>query len=207
MQFIEELRKNPRKVLTDPNINIDVKKFAEEIINEQIAEMEKTPEQREREKLQKELEDLRKQAQDRDEQAKKSEFARLQAEQEHILESDISAALDIGGVPKTPRTVKAMAEMMMIALQNNIDLSAKDLAPMVKNTTMGEFKEILQSLSDDQLEDYIGKDIIGRIRKRAVAKAKAASSPASSVKSTGNNVNTKEKAPARKLTIKELLGV
>lgn len=184
MEFIDQLRKNPKKVLADPNIGIDVRKFAEEILNDEIKEMEKSPEQREKEKLQRELEDLKKQAQERDESAKQAEFSRLQMEQERILETEISAALDIGGMPKTPRTVKAMAEMMMIALENGIDLSPKDIAPLVKNTTLSEFKEVVSSLTDDQLEDFLGKEVIGRLRKKSIARSKAVPS-ANAIKSTG----------------------
>lgn len=208
MEFIEELRKNPRKVLTDPNIGIDVKKLAEEIINEQIADMEKTPEQKEREKLQKELEDLRKQAKDKDELAKKESQLRLEKEYEYQLENDITAALDVGGLPKTPRTVKMMAEMMMIALNNGIDLSAKDIAPIVKNTNMSEFQELVKSLSDDQLESFLGKETIGRLRKKNLAKALASkTSTVANVQKTSKSaapselsdkLSSNKKIPAKK---------
>jgi hypothetical protein len=196
MEFIEQLRKNPKRVLSDPNIGIDVKKFAEEILNEEIQEMEKSPEQREREKLQRELDELRQQAKDKEEAAKKAEFERMQADQERFLETEISSALDIGGLPKTPRTVKAMAEMMMIALENNIDLSPKDIAPIVKNTTLSEFKDIVSSLSDDQLEDFLGKEVIGRLRKKSVAKAKAVPT-AAAIKPTGVQPK-KDESPNKK---------
>lgn len=184
MEFIEQLRTNPKRVLSDPNIGIDVRKFAEEILNEEIKEMEKSPEQREKEKLTRELEELKAQAKQREEEAQQSEFARIQMEQERILETEISAALDVGGMPKTARTVKAMAEMMMIALENGIDLSPKDIAPLVKNTTLSEFKEVVSSLTDDQLEDFLGKEVIGRLRKKNLAKAKSVPS-ANAVKSVG----------------------
>lgn len=192
IQFIDDLKKNPRKVLSDPNIGVDLKKFAEEIMNETLQEMEKSPEQREREKLQKELEALRKEKEDEKKSWEEKEFTRMQAEHEKQLETDISAALDIGGLPKTPRTVKAMAEMMMIALENGIDLSPADIAPIVKNTTLTEFKEVVGSLSDDQLEDFLGKEILGRLRKKNVAKAKAVET-ASAVKSTGNEIVAEKK--------------
>lgn len=209
MTFIDELKKNPRKVLSDPNIGVDLRKFAEDIMNEQIAEMEKSPEQREREKLQKELEQLKAQAKEKEDAWKKSEFERLQVEHERQLETEISAALDVGGLPKTARTVKNMAEMMMIALEHGIDLSAKDIAPIIKTTTLSEFKEIVNSLADDQLEDFLGKEVIGRLRKRNVAKAKAVDT-ASSVKSTGVSETKKaseSKEPMKKQTIRDFLRV
>ncbi len=204
MEFLDQLRSNPRKVLSDPNIGVDLKKFAEEILNEEIKEMEKSPEQREREKLQTELERLKKEAADRTEEAKKSEFARLQSEQERELTSEIVSALDVGGIPNHPRTVKAMAEMMIIALQNGIDLKPSDVAPIIKNNNMTEFKEMIQALSDDQLEDFMGKEILGRLSKKRVAKAKAVQT-ASAVKPTGSTNKTTSDTPTKRMTIKQFL--
>lgn len=210
MEFIDQLRKNPRRVLADPNIGIDVRKFAEEILNEEIKEMEKTPEQREKDKLLKELEEFKAKAKENEENAKNAERQRLESEQERILETEISSALDVGGLPKTPRTVKAMAEMMMIALENGIDLSPKDIAPIVKNTNLKEFKEIVDSLSDDQLEDFLGKEVISRLRKKSVAKVKSAqtASAANSIKSTGQSPKqASQPAKNEKISYRKFFGV
>jgi hypothetical protein len=74
---------------------------------------------------------------------------------------------------------------------------------------MGEFKEIINSLSDDQLEDFMGKEVIGRLRKRNVAKAKAILT-ANSVKSTGASEAKKaeeKKEPVKKMSIRDFLKV
>lgn len=209
MQFIEELKKNPKRVLSDPSIGVDLKKFAEDIMNEAIQEMEKSPEQREREKLQKELEDIKKQRDKEKKDWEQKELARLQEEHHRQIETEISAALDIGGLPKTPRTVKSMAEMMMIALEHNIDLSPREIAPIVKDMNVREFKEVVNSLADDQLEDFLGKEVIGRLRKRNVAKAKAAVETANAVKSTGTTSATakKEESAIPKMSIRDFLKV
>ncbi len=206
MQFIDELKKNPRKVLSDPNIGVDLKKFAEEIINDHIKDLEKSPEQREKEALTTELEKLKKESKERKEAADKSEFEKLQLEQEHTLSTQIEAALDIGGLPKHPRTVKAMAEMMMIALQNDIDLSPQDIAPIVKNNTLGEFKEIVQALSDDQLEDFLGKEILGRLQKKRIAKSKPANT-INNVQSTTGNKKVEKEVPVKKQSVRDFLKV
>lgn len=206
IDFIDELKKNPRKVLSDPNIGVDLKKFAEEIINDHIKELEKSPEQREKEALTAELEKLRKDSKEKEEAAKKSEFERLQLQQEHELSSQIEAALDVGGLPKHPRTVKAMAEMMMIALQNDIDLSPQDIAPIIKNNTMGEFKEIVQALSDDQLEDFLGKEILGRLTKKRIAKSKPAQT-VNNVQATSTTKESKKDDGVKKQTIRDFLKV
>lgn len=207
MSFIEDLKKNPKKVLSDPNIGVDLKKFAEEIMNEAIQEMEKSPEQKEREKLQKELQSLKDERDNEKKSHEAKELARLQAEHERNLESEISTALDVGGLPKTPRTVKHMAEMMMIAMNHGIELTAQEIAPIIKSTTLKEFKEVVNSLADDQLEDFLGKEVIGRLRKRNVAKAKAVET-SSAVKSVGSDAKKDEKkdaAPEKKMSIRDFL--
>lgn len=208
MEFIQQLKSNPKRVLADPSIGIDIRKFAEDILNEEIKEMEKSPEQREKEKLIRELEDLKAKDKEREESTNKANFERMQMEQERILETEITAALDIGGMPKTPRTVKAMAEMMMVALENGIDLSPRDIAPLVKNTTLSEFKEVVDSLTDDQLEDFLGKEVIGRLRKKNIAKSKAIST-SSAIKSVGNSGKPaeKESTPAKKIPLRQFFGI
>ena len=207
LEFIDQLKKDPRKVLSDPTIGVDIKKLAQEIINDEIKELEKSPEQREKDKLLKEVEELKKQAKEKEDNFKKTEFARMQAEQEKYLESEISAALDVGGVPKTPKTVARMAEMMMIAIQNGIDLGPKDVVGLVKNNTMSEFKEIIGALSDDQLEDFLGKEVLGRLRKKNASKAKTAIQTASQLKSIGQKTAKEQPVAEKKMTIKQLLGV
>lgn len=201
MQFIQDLKTNPKRVLSDPNIGVDLKKFAEDIMQEQITEMEKSPEQREREKLQRELEALRKEREDEHKANSQKEFQRLQENYERQLTEGISAALDIGGLPKTERTVRAMADYMMIAAQHKIDLSPQDIVPLLKNSTVSEFKDIVNSLGDDQLEDFLGKEIIGRLRKKNVARAKAAVQTSSAVKPTG----TETKKPVEEKAQKKML--
>lgn len=206
MNFIQELKTNPKKVLSDPNIGLDIKKLAEEWMQEQIQEMEKSPEQKEKEKLIRELEAMKKEREDEKKVSESKEMARLQDEYEKNIEADISTALDLGGLPKTARTVKNMAEYMMIALKGGIDLTAKDIAPIVKNSTLSEFKEVVNSLTDDQLEDFIGKEVLGRIRKRNVAKAKPVET-SSSVKSVGEKKSDGKKVEIKKQTIRDWLKV
>lgn len=205
LDFIEQLRKNPRKVLADPNINVDLKKFAQEIINEEVEQMAKSPEQRDKEKLQKELEDLKEKFKTDEETRKQQEFERLQAEQERKLTDDISSALDTGGLPKTPYTVKKMAEMMMIALQNDIDLSAKDVVPIIRKQMQAEIKEMLSASTDDVLEEFL-KDQLPRIRKRNVAKAKEVAT-ASSIKATAVPEKSESKDPVKKIKMKDFFGI
>lgn len=172
-KFFDVLKSDPLSILSDPNLGIDVKAMAEVIMNNEIENLKKSPEQREKEQLQKELEELRGKQKKEEETRKEAERTRMTEQAAQQLDTDISSALETSGLPKSPRTVKYMAEAMLLALDNNIDLSAKDIVPLIKKQTLSEFRELIGAMPEDALEDFIGKDTINKMRKRAVAKVKA----------------------------------
>ena len=61
---------------------------------------------------------------------------------------------------------------MLIGSRNGIDLSAKDVLPLVRDELMSDLKSIINSLGEDAAEDFIGKEVMTRMRKKNVAKAK-----------------------------------
>ena len=187
-QLFELLQKDPIKVLNDPRLGIDPetrKKMAEMIINNEIEEMQKTPEQRERERMQREYEDLKKKHEDTEKARVAAEQAKLQQQYAVQFDNDISDAIESSGLPKTSRTVKYFAEAMMFCVQNGIELSAKDLAPLIRKQTMSDFRDLVGSLPDEEFEDFIGKDTLSRIRKRSIQKIKQVASTANQVRDTG----------------------
>lgn len=205
-EFISMLRTNPRKVLSDPNLGVDLKKIAQEFLQEEIDNAGKTPQQLELEAAKKELQEIRDKAAQDEKQRKEQEFARLQSQHEERIQVDIEGALKNSDIPKTPYTVRKMAEMMIIALNNNIELSPTDLVPLLRQQMTSDIKEMFAASSDDVLEELIGKDNITRMRKRNLAKAKQKIETANQVKTTSSSTQKKE-APkeAKKLTIKEFL--
>lgn len=199
--LFEALQKDPLKVLSDPRLGISDearKRMAEAIINNEIEEMQKSPEQREKEKLQKEFEALKKQHEEEKRSREDAEFKRLQDQAAQQLDLDISQAIEQAKLPKTARTVRYMAEAMMFALQNGLDLSAKDLVPYIKKSTLSDFREIISSLPDEEFEDWLGKDQISRIRKRNLQKVKQIAETASAVKPTAEAAKPKEESKDQK---------
>src|ERR1041385_1180397 len=76
--FIEELRRDPKKVLSDPNVGIDVKKLAASVIEEEIANSKKSPEQLEKEKLEAKLRQIEDDRKREREEFQRREFERHQ---------------------------------------------------------------------------------------------------------------------------------
>jgi hypothetical protein len=205
-ELLEALRTDPIKVLTDPRLQIpeDVRRqLAESIISEEMEELTKSPEQKEKEKLQREYERLKAEVETEKKARSDAEFARLQEQQAVQLDKEMSEAIESSGLPKNARTVRYMAEALMFCLQNDLDLSAKDLVPYVKKQTLGEFKEMISSLSDDDFEDWLGKDQISRLRKRNIQRAKAGTT-AAAIKPTGANT-PKSDTKQEKISFKDFM--
>jgi hypothetical protein len=190
-ELVQMLQTDPGKVLSDPRLNIPAetrRKLAEAIMNNELEEMNKSPEQKEKDKIMKEYEQLKKQV-ELEKQGREAAELRAATEQQAVaLDTEISSAIEKSGLPKNARTVRYFAEGLMFALQNNIQITAEDLIPTIKKQALSEFKELISLMPDEEFEGFLGKDQISRIRKRSIAKAKAAANPTTDIKSTGAEV-------------------
>lgn len=203
VDFFDQLRNNTTKVLTDKSLGVprdQLRKFAEEFLQEEIVQMQKTPHEREieelRQKLDQELNEKNLREQTRAEQEKLA----LDRQYEASLSMDIQTAIESNGLPKTPAMIYAMTQLMSVALEKGINLTAKDIAPIMKAEKLREHQEIARGLPDDQLDEWIGKEISARIRKKNVSKAMTTSNSIKNVGKTSKTAEVKqqEKIPMSK---------
>jgi len=206
-KFFDLLKADPESVLSHPEIGVDLKEFAQRILDKQSLEDAKTPEQKEIEKYKKELEEFKK-AQETDKKAKEeSDLKRLEDAQEKQLIGEFKDAFESVKLPYSPRAVKYMAEYMQIAHNENLPLTAAEVAPLVKSQMMRDYQEMLRSAPDEMLEEFIGKENSSRMHKNRVSKTKATPPTASSVQATGNKDESKDKKPVDKQTYRQFFGV
>lgn len=204
VKFIEELRKNPRKALSDPAIGLDVKKLATEIIEEEIENAKKSPEQLEKEKLQAELQALKEEREKEKKEAEEKEMARLQEEAYERYDMLMSQTLEKSDLPKTAAVVKKMADYMLIGLQAGKDVTPDDVLPIVREEIIEDYKQLLNSLPDDEIEKFIGKERINSIRKKSIAKAKQAPAAVKAAAKTADTGKVKiEEKQKEKVTFKD----
>lgn len=206
-EFIEKLRQDPKAVLSDPTIGIDMKKLAAAVIEEEIANSQKSPEQIEREKLENELKSLKDQREKERKDWEVKEFERLQEQEMERYDNQISSALESSDLPKSPYVVKKMADYLLMALNAGVDVTPEDVLPLVRDEIHGDIKDMFGVMPEEVIEKMIGKDVLGRIRKKKVASAKQAP-PAplkSAIKDTGTKGSKTSTAP--KKTFKDFFGV
>lgn len=116
LKFLDDLKKNPKKALSDPTLGLDLKKFAVDIMEEEIENSKKSPEQLALEKAQEELRQLK---EDREkEKSSRDEIERQRFTEQEFERLDIAMtqALDKNKFPKNPAVIKRMADYMLVAL-------------------------------------------------------------------------------------------
>jgi hypothetical protein len=207
VKFFEDLKKNPRKALADPSIGMDLKKFAAEIIEEEIENSKKSPEQLKHEKLEAELKALKEERELEKETAKQKEYQILVDKYSEDYDNQISQALEGNQIPKSPAAVKKITDYLIMANKAKKDVSVKDIIPIIKEELESDFREHLNALPDDKLSEFMGKDIYDRIRKQNVAKAKKANAnPALKTKVADTGSKKTEATEVKKRTFKEEFG-
>lgn len=209
VKFIEDLRKNPRKALSDPAIGLDLKQLAAQIIEEEIENSKKSPEQLEKERLQSELQALKEERDREKEDFRKKEFERIKEQEFERYDSLMSQALERSDLPKSPYVVKKMADYMLLGLEAGKDVSPDDILPLIREEIQSDLKEMFAIMPDEVIEQLIGKDKLNSLRKKNIAKAKqAASNPAvkAPTKTQSTGVTTPTKADSKQ-TFKKFFGM
>lgn len=206
--FFKALTTDTKKVLAE--LGIDPKKFAEDVINQEIEESAKSPEQKEKEKLMAELEEMRAKLKEEEEHKKSAEMNRLQERFALELDQDITSALQSSSkLPKSPYVIKRIADAMILAHKNGYtNAKATDIVPIVEKEILEEIQGMFGAAPEDALEAILGQQNMERLRKKRVQNAKKTVENASSIKTTGNDLKAKEEAEEKrkKLTYREFFG-
>lgn len=214
-ELIDLLRSDPEAVLSDPAIlgsSEEVIKFAQKILARQLEDEMKSPEVREKEQLQKEVEALRKQMKEESEAKSKAEYERLVAQEEEKLQSEINEAIDSSGLPASPFVLKRISDVLIMAAENDKQISPKQAMNIVKKEMMKDIKELLGASPEDALEDLIGSDRIKSLRKKQLAKAKATSVETAAPRVDSmmkpvqrQELNSEKASPEKKVSMKDFL--
>lgn len=174
-QAFEMLKNDPEAFLEQ--FGLDVDGLAEKRLAKKIEEMKKSPEQIEAEKMRKELEDYKKKEKELQERAQKAELERMKNEQAAQIENDISEALEDTKsiLPKrNPAVMQRIAQTMLFAMQRGfVDVTAKDVIPLVEKQYREEVSQLLGSSSDEVLEMFASKERLNNYRKSKVSARKA----------------------------------
>lgn len=99
-------------------------------------------------------------------------FNELKSNAAQNYDKTISEALSSSGLPKTPKTVKRMAELMHKNLSMGLELEPKHLVQMVREDYLSEIKELFGQTDGDAMISMLGDDVANKIRKADLARLK-----------------------------------
>lgn len=208
--YLEQAKSDPKKFRAlAKELGIDEKQLAATIIEEEIANSQKTPEQLAKESLENELRELREEREREQSEWKKREFERLQNQEMERYDIAMSNAIEKSDLPKSPYVVKKMADYMLMGLAKGIDIQPNDVLPLVREEIQEDLRQMFAVLPEETVEKLIGKDVLGKLRKKNVAKAKASGAPQplkSSIPDAGGKKIDSDK-PKTKQTMKQFFGI
>lgn len=168
----------------------DERELAQMIMEEQLEQAKKSPEQLEHEKVLQELEKERKRAKSLEDEKQSIEMQRLLEAEQSKIDTEMTEVLESAGVPKNAYFVKRLADYALIAAREGVDVPMKDLVPLVMKEVKEDLRQLMDLSKDEFVEDLLSKDRIANIRKKHLAASRsqgAGIKSASSIKDTGSN--------------------
>jgi hypothetical protein len=191
--FIQDLKSNPLNVLKHPELGIDIKALAEQVLLSELEEAEKSPEQKKVEEMERKLREYEDKSKKLEEEKRNSEMARIKSEQFKQFDDDITSALEGSSLPKSPYVVKRITDTLIEALNivdekgNQVypDVTTKDIMPYVEDLMRSEMEQMFQTMPTEMLEKLVGKSHLTSLRKGRVAQSKVKTPSLSDIKDTG----------------------
>jgi hypothetical protein len=194
-QFLQILKNDPMKILSNPALGLKLEDMADKILAQKIEEASKSPEQIELEKARAKLAEYEQKIKDEETARQLAERQKLEADAEAHIQSEIMEAIEIGSLPKSPYIINKMAQLASIAFENGVDVSMKDLAPIVNKMYKRDMQEMLGKLKDDEIEELVSADRIKAIRNARIQAARGKVQAATKIVDTGSKAPSKKEAP------------
>lgn len=170
--FWKALKENPRAVLSDPNLGIDLKKVAEDLIWEELQEAKLSPEEKEYRKEKEELEKYRQSERERkaaEEEAKKREL------DEHFAidyDKKMARAIQESGLPKSTAIVRRMTDYVLHDVRNGIERDFSEYVDAVREDYIKDISELFSDLDGDALIKFLGDANIKKVRESDLKRIK-----------------------------------
>lgn len=203
IEIVNALRTNPKEFLKNPNLGIDIRTVAEEILAEELEEELMDPRDRELKKYKKMIEEQQEQERLAKEEQEQRTISELREKYAQDYSNQIVETLKTSGLPKTEHTVKRMAYYMHQAVSNGYDLKPQDLAEMVRQDYINEHKSLYGAMDEDILMKMLDSDVIKKIRKAEQKRLNSGNLPKTPKNQPDIQVVKKKSPQSKKMTVNE----
>lgn len=177
--FKEQFAKDPLSVLTDPNVKIDRRALGQRLLKETIAEELKDPLQAKIEALEAENRTFKEKEEQKQKEAEEQELRQQSEARRGELAKVFKSAMEASPLAQDPESAAGvLREMAMHArILKAQDPTApiptpEELVQHVETTRMKQFHTLANTLSGDQLIQFLGDRVVNEIRKADIAKIK-----------------------------------
>jgi hypothetical protein len=209
-QLIEQIKTNPLAILSHPDIGVDIKALATQVLAQEMEDMEKSPEQKRIEELERKLLEREEYDKKAEEEKRQAEMSRMEAEAVEELDSQITQALDKSELPRSPYVVKRIADTMLNAMRMGYnDVTVDQIMPFVEEQVVSEIQALFDAAPEQTsrklMEKFVGKKNLDRYRKSGISKPKPTT--LNSVQDTGkSDGKADKKEEIQEVSVKSLLG-
>lgn len=176
-QFVEALRSDPLKILTHPDLGLNFREIAEQFLGEHVRKELMDPVERELEELREFKRQQEEERQRSEEESKKKEMTEqqraLHKQTVEYYDRKITEVLKATNLPKTPGTIKRVAEVLRNAVDNGYELDVETAVDLVHEDYRSDVSSLFGSLEGDALINALGEDLVKKIRTHDIARLKA----------------------------------
>jgi hypothetical protein len=187
MQMLQLMKTDPRMALMNLSFNGDTKQareFFEKELASYIQEEMLSPEEKARRQEQEELRRYREQEKAYKQEMERRAYMAQKQENAQRLESDIIKAIEVHNLPRDPEVktqilmdaLKYLAGDRANAMRNGTKptITADEAVKRARDSYDRSLKTLLSKYSDDDLYEYLGPDVIKKIRAADLRRVKKA---------------------------------
>lgn len=193
--FVENLKGNTEQTLRD--MGLDPVEFAAKVLEAEIEKQKLSPAEREAQELKAKLKALEEENKRKEEEFSKKEFEAHRKQVADRVENQMIQALDKSDLPHTPYVADRIAKYMLLALndpEGPVELTPEDVIPLVRADILGDIQQVIKGMSEDKIEDFIGKDVFSKVRKKNIEKVKQQPQTPATAKAAIKEVGKDQKA-------------
>lgn len=202
--LIDQLRTNPIAVLQHEALGINVKELAQKVMEQELEDLAKSPEQKRIEELEHKLKAKEEREKQLEDENREKELSRMESEAVQALDEQITSAITKSSLPKSPYVVKRLADAMIEAVNlGYTEVTPEQIMPFVEEQLTEEIQRMFEASPDEVMEKLVSKKRLDGYRKAKVSKSKSSQVPMDTLKaikdvgSKGDGSKKNEQEPFR----------
>lgn len=185
LRLIELAKQDPFALIKHLNPDLNEKDLLSRRMAALMEEELLSPQEKQQREDMRELQRLRNEKKTLEESRQQEELNKQAIEAQKVLDVEIAQAIQEAGLPRTKAAVKRVAEYLLEAIENGLDIPTSKIAQQVKKDLQEEAMELLNQSDEETFASLLGKDLLTKAQKASIKQ----------IKKPGNSVEPRPAAP------------